>query len=202
MLAHDVLDAIDLKVDFLGGESSIEEHGETLVDVNKYELCAEHTLPQTEWWNFVHCMYGLQACLSYTEPEMSCGEAESGADDDLELAGTDFVEDCECTVDGAAEYCAVQHTSTDFADLRACKEGDDVKKWYDDSDQIAQAVNDGDPLWIKVNGLTYSYSSNETAPGLASWATAVFAVTCEAIADAKLTMPASCSQVSYKPPAH
>ena len=60
----DVMDAIDLRVDYLGTNASVQEHGEILESVNKYELCAEDTLTQRESWSFVHCMFGMQACLS------------------------------------------------------------------------------------------------------------------------------------------
>ena len=104
MLSHsDVLDAIDLKVDYLGSAASIEEHGIILESVNKYELCAEDSLEQGEWWPMVHCMYGLQACMSYTETSdaMSCSEAESGADDDVAIPGSDTtgLDSCVCTLE-------------------------------------------------------------------------------------------------------
>lgn len=208
MLAHDdVLGAIDLRVDYLGGNSSVEEHGIILQDVNKYELCAEHTLEQTEWWPFVHCMYGLQGCLSYKYNDgrvaMTCDEAESGADDDLGLAGTDVVagEDCECSLEGVVEYCAAEHTSTTLDELRACKDSEQADVWYKTSDDIAEVVNDGDPLWVKIDGVTYSYSTNETSQGLALWATSVFSVTCQALLQAKgvEALPTSCAKLLYLP---
>jgi len=93
----DVLGAIDLKVDYLGGASSIAEHGHNLVTVNQYELCAENTLESYEWWPMVHCMYGLQNCLNYnttaeaSKANQTCANAESGADDDLAQRCRDFV---------------------------------------------------------------------------------------------------------------
>ena len=44
----DVLDAIDLKVDYLMSAASLDEHGRNLIYVNHYELCAEKAfgLPQ------------------------------------------------------------------------------------------------------------------------------------------------------------
>ena len=41
---EDVLSAIDLRVDYLGSNSSIAEHGIILEAVNKYERCAAETL--------------------------------------------------------------------------------------------------------------------------------------------------------------
>ena len=52
----DVLDAIDLEIDYIGAAASVEEHGITLIPVNKYMLWAgctvlaylgrEHTPPE------------------------------------------------------------------------------------------------------------------------------------------------------------
>mmetsp|Transcript_5176 Transcript_5176/g.15732 ORF Transcript_5176/g.15732 Transcript_5176/m.15732 type:complete len:206 (-) Transcript_5176:290-907(-) len=202
MLANDdVLEAIDLRVDYLGGAASIEEHGVILQSVNKYELCAEATLPQTEWWPFVHCMYGLQACLSYEADAsvMSCAEAESGADDDLAIAGTDSIgDDCVCTLEGVVDYCATMHTSTTFDELAACKTSERADELYKQSDDRAEVVNGGDPLWVKINGVEYSYSSNETVPGLAAWATSVFSVTCQALAANEIASPDSCAMFLYR----
>merc|ERR1712100_768301 len=74
----------------------------------------------TEWWGFVHCMYGMQDCLNYNTTEQSmdanqtCAGAESGEDDDMALSGTDSVsnDECECTLDGVAEYCADAHLTS------------------------------------------------------------------------------------------
>merc|ERR1711995_1070 len=106
--------------------ASLDEHGRNLIYVNHYELCAEHTLEQSEWWPFVHCMYGLQDCLNYNTTAASaaagqtCAGAESGEDDDLGISGTDNLAgaSCDCSLDGVAEYCAASHTpSTTFAAL-------------------------------------------------------------------------------------
>ena len=65
----DVLGAIDLKIDYLGGASSIAEHGHNLVTVNQYELCAVNTLEQYEWWPMVHCMYeGVEKEMPWQTP--------------------------------------------------------------------------------------------------------------------------------------
>lgn len=77
----DVLAAIDLDVDYIGAASSVEEHGITLIPVNKYALCAEKLmdLPQSEWWPFTHCMFSIQKCMNYVSKEeagfSSCDEA-------------------------------------------------------------------------------------------------------------------------------
>ena len=91
----DVLDAIDLKVDYIGAAASVEEHGITLIPVNKYMLCAEELLdlPQSEWWPFTHCAFEIQKCMNYVSREeagmTSCDEADSGSDDAMALAGTE-----------------------------------------------------------------------------------------------------------------
>jgi len=198
----DVLEAIDLNIYYLGSNASVAEHGIILQSVNKYELCAENKLPQSEWWPFVHCMYGLQACLSYTEENktMTCTEAESGVDDDLAISGTDTdsLSRCVCTLEGAVDYCATEHTSTDLRTLRTCEKSTEADEYYKTSNAIAIEANDGDPLWVNVNGVTYKYATNETADGLASWATSVLSVTCQAIQSAGATeLPSSCDSVIY-----
>ena len=101
----DVLDAIDLKVDYIGAAASVEEHGITLIPVNKYMLCAEELmdLPQSEWWPFTHCAFEIQKCMNYVSREeagmTSCDEADSGSDDTMALAGTERdLSTCTCTL--------------------------------------------------------------------------------------------------------
>jgi hypothetical protein len=199
---REVLAAIDLRVDYLGSNSSVAEHGIILEAVNRYELCAEESLEQDEWWPFVHCMYGLQACLSTGADEteaMSCAEAESGVDDDLELAGTDSsaLSSCTCTLEGAVDYCATEHTSTDLATLKSCEESDYASELYDASNAVAVKANSGVPLWVNVNGVSYSLSSNETDTSLAAWGTQVLSVTCQALEVEAGSSPALCADYLY-----
>ncbi|KAH8057592.1 hypothetical protein JL722_6675 [Aureococcus anophagefferens] len=202
MLSHsDVLDAIDLKVDYLGSAASIEEHGIILESVNKYELCAEDSLEQGEWWPMVHCMYGLQACMSYTETSdaMSCSEAESGAGDDVAIPGSDTtgLDSCVCTLEGVVDYCSAKHTSTNLTTLSACTKSAEALTLYEESNNVAYAINDGSPLWVTINGNEYSFSTNETDIGLASWATQVLSLTCQAIDDSGASLPSTCSDYVY-----
>ena len=202
MLSHsDVLDAIDLKVDYLGSASSIEEHGIILESVNKYELCAENSLEQGEWWPMVHCMYGLQACMSYDEKAtaMSCSEAESGVDDDVAIPGTDKSDlgSCVCSLEGVVDYCSAKHTSTNLTTLSTCVKSAEALELYEASNSVAEAVNDGSPLWVTINGNEYSFSTNETDIGLASWATQVLSLTCQAISNEGSAVPATCADYVY-----
>jgi hypothetical protein len=182
---EDVLGAIDLKVDYLGGASSIAEHGYNLVAVNQYELCAENTLESYEWWPMVHCMYGMQNCLNYNassearEHNQTAAKAERGADDDLALAGDDKkgLSQVECSLTGVVDYCATQHTSTDLATLTSCVETDGPALARA-SDKLAQAANGGVPLWIKVNNQTITRSTNENKTTLETWAYDVLRATC------------------------
>ena len=197
----DVLAAIDLQVDYLGGASSIEEHGIILESVNKYELCAENTLDQSEWWPMVHCMYGLQACMSYTEETsaMSCAGAESGEDDDVGIPGTDTsdLSSCVCTLEGTVDYCATKHTSTDLATLSTCVKSAEALAYYEESNDVAEAVDDGSAVWVTINDNKYSYSTNETDIGLASWATQVLSLTCQAIDESGASVPSTCDDYIY-----
>merc|ERR1711988_1369077 len=157
--------------DYLMSGSSLAEHGYNLIDVNRYELCAQHTTPQAEWWPFTSCMYSMQACLSYNSTDqaqaagMTCSEAESGEDDDVTISGIDTVsEDCECTVSGIADECASEYlTSSTFEDLTECVNSDLGVKLADESKKIAEAANSGSPLWIKVDNITMYDSVNEAA---------------------------------------
>ena len=181
----DVLGAIDLKIDYLGGASSIAEHGHNLVTVNQYELCAVNTLEQYEWWPMVHCMYGLQNCLNYNATaearaaNQTAAKAERGADDDLALAGDDKkgLASVECSLTGVVDYCAAKHTSTDLESLTSCVETDGPT-YAKASLKIAEAANGGVPLWVKVNNQTITRSSNENKTNLESWAYDVLRATC------------------------
>jgi len=196
----DVLEAVDLKVDYLMSPASLDEHGWNLIYVNHYELCAEHTLEQKEWWPFVHCMYGLQDCLNYNTTLQSvnttCGEAESGVDDDLEISGGDHKamdpsSGCECTLTGVVDFCATTHTSTTLEELTTCAMSSQAHEWAVKSKARAEAVNSGDPLWIKVNNITLSLSSNEKKE-ITTWATSVTSAVCDHISLGGGTKPATC----------
>ena len=96
----------------MGNEASVAEHGAKLLAVNRAELCLQAGLDQSEWWPATHCMFGLQSCLT-ADGASSCAEAEAGDLDDLALAGgdADGLAACECSLAGAAAYCAGQHAS-------------------------------------------------------------------------------------------
>lgn len=199
MLSNDdVLAAIDLKVDYLMSEASLAEHGWNLIYVNHYELCAEHTLPQHEWWSFVHCMYGMQDCLNYntTAANQTCAGAESGEDDDLGLSGTDKVAgtDCDCSLSGVASYCTTEHTSTDFATMKSCAYSNQAHEWAVKSKDKAEAVNSGSPLWLTVNNMTISLSTNEKKE-ITTWAKSAFSAVCDHIELGGASKPESCATI-------
>mmetsp|Transcript_51601 Transcript_51601/g.172201 ORF Transcript_51601/g.172201 Transcript_51601/m.172201 type:complete len:204 (-) Transcript_51601:30-641(-) len=203
MLSNDdVLDAIDLKVDYLMSPASLDEHGRNLIYVNHYELCAEHTLEQKEWWPFVHCMYGVQDCLNYNTTADSaaagqtCAGAESGADDDLAIAGTDAIDAdaCKCSLDGAAAYCAAAHTSVTGATLAECAYSSQAHEWAVKSKGLAEAANGGLPLWVTINNMTLSLSVNEKKE-ITTWATAAMSAVCDHISLGGHDKPASCDSI-------
>lgn len=198
----DILDAVDVKVDYLMSGSSLAEHGYNLIDVNRYELCAQHTVEQSQWWPFVSCMYSMQACLSYNTTEASaeagqtCANAESGADDDVTIAGLDSPStDCECTLTGVVQECVNEYVSdTTFDELTDCVHGDLGVELADKSKRIAEAANSGSPLWIKVDNMTIIDSVNEVAT-IESWAQTVFSSTCNRIEYLGGILPESCGSV-------
>mmetsp|Transcript_33598 Transcript_33598/g.77620 ORF Transcript_33598/g.77620 Transcript_33598/m.77620 type:complete len:212 (-) Transcript_33598:575-1210(-) len=200
---EDMLDAVDVKIDYLMSGSSLAEHGYNLIDVNRYELCAQNTVEQSEWWPFTACMYSMQACLSYNTTEeadaagQSCSNAESGADDDVAIAGLDSVSDsCECTVEGVASECASEYiTSSTFETLKECVNSDEGVEYADKSKKIAEAANSGSPLWIKVDNITMYDSVNE-ADTIESWAQTVFSSACNRIEYLGGTKPKSCDTVT------
>ena len=190
MLSHaDVLDAITLTVDFMGNAASVEEHGDTLLAVNRAELCAQTALPQAEWWPLVHCMFGLQACL--TGDGGACAGAEA---DDLALAPDDAdLTGCDCSLDGVAAYCAAQHATLPWTAIDAKCDVDALAKA---SSARAAAADGGATLWVTVNGERYTYDDGaayggtNTELGFGAWAARVFAVTCSALGD---DAPPSCA---------
>lgn len=191
MLSHsDVLEAIDFSVDFMGNDASVAEHGAVLLAVNRAELCAEASLPVTEWWPLVHCMFENQACLTgdggacagMQMDDLAMMEAATEAD----LAG------CDCSLDGVAAYCAETHASSSWTDITASC---DVDALAVVSSARAAAADGGATLWVTINGERYAYEEGmayggvNTELGFGAWADRVFAVTCRALgADA----PASC----------
>ena len=186
----DVLDAVDLKIDYIGAAASVEEHGITLIPVNKYMLCAEElmALPQSEWWPFTHCAFELQKCMNYVSREeagaTTCDEADSGSDDAMALAGDERdLSTCTCTLEGVVEYCAETYTTTNLAKLTTCKDGDEATKLFKSSNSVADAVNSGHPLWVKINGVEYSGPSDpdETTATMDAWADQVLNVTCQTL---------------------
>lgn len=198
----DVLGSIDLKVDYCMSPFSLDEHGWNLIAVNHYELCAQNHLPKTQWWPFVHCMYGLQACLSYNDTlssakdNLTCATADQGVDDDMTLSGMDMKsiasDGCRCSLSGAVEFCATEHTTTTYKKLSECAYSNEGHELAEASKKVAERVNGGDPLWIKVNNMTISLSKNE-ASEIKSWATTVLSATCNAISLTGGLMPKHCS---------
>ena len=89
MFNTDVLDQVELQVDYLLTDDLIAEKGGNLRFVNRYELCAEKDetigLTQDEWWPFVHCAFEYQGCLFYNTTDdadldaMTCDLAATGA---------------------------------------------------------------------------------------------------------------------------
>jgi len=201
----DVLDSIFLSVDYCISPFSLDEHGRNLIYVNHYELCAEHGtsggygsyMPQSEWWPFVHCMYGLQDCLNYnstSQTNQTCSGAESGVDDDMTLSGTDSsdLDDCECSLHGVAEYCADQHlTSITKSELHSCAYSEYAHDLAVKSKKYAEAANGGDPLWIKVDNMTISLSKDEVNE-IDTWGDQVLAATCIRIKELGGAVPSSC----------
>jgi len=197
-----ILDSVDVKIDYLMSGSSLAEHGYNLIDVNRYELCAQHTTEQTEWWPFVSCMYSMQACLSYNTTEasaeagMTCSEAESGADDDVTISGIDTVsDDCECSLTGVVQECVNEYiTTSTFDELTECINSDYGVELAHKSSAIAEAANSGSPLWIKVDNITIIDSVNEVAT-IESWAQTVFSSTCNRIDYLGGDIPEACGTI-------
>ena len=64
---------------------------------------------------------------------------------------------------------------------------------------MAVAANDGVPLWVNINGVGYSYSTNETDVGLAAWGATVLGVVCQALELEQGESPATCEDYLYPP---
>ena len=208
-----VLDAVDVKIDYIGASASIAEHGYNLLAVNRYELCAQKTLEQSEWWPMTHCMFELQDCLNYNSTleagNQTCGGAAEGVDDDLALAGDDSPTSatgaslCTCTLTGVVSYCAERHTSTNGAALTACAASARVHAWAQTSKAVADNANAGLPYWLDLNGKNYTHPAS--MPGysdaeLVSWVETVLEASCDAIIAAAGSdddaVPAGCVSVS------
>ena len=197
----DVLEAIDLSVDFFGNDASVAEHGGVLLEVNEALLSLQATLPQGEWWPTTSCMFGMQACLTNAGAEgMSCGQAEAAADDDLLLAGpekdaADALAACECSLDGVADTCAALHASATWSAVKAAA---DVKGLAKASSARAVAADGGATMWVTIDGERYvyeeggAYGGTNTELGFGAWAARVFGVTCQAIVAKGQAAPESC----------
>lgn len=188
-----LIDAVEVKIDFFGGQREIDTDGTRALEVNKYHLCAQKALNQTtsEWWGYTTCMFGLQGCLSYdVAGKVDCVEAASGLDDDV---GVTMADDgfssgsCSCTLQGVVDYCAKKHTSTTFEDLDACKESSKGARLFNASDSAAEMQNGGQTLWATVNGVAYTVDGRETKPTLEVWADEVLAATCVDLTEEAIT---------------
>merc|ERR1712196_278818 len=140
----------------------------------------------------------MQSCLSYntTSTNQTCIGAESGADDDVAISGIDTVsEECECSLTGVAKECSAKYISTvNYDALTECVHSDRGVQLADKSKAIAEAENSGSPLWIKVDNVTMSLSTNE-ASSIENWAQQVFSATCDRIEYLGGSKPASCDNV-------
>lgn len=197
----EVLDSVNVKVDYLMSASSMAEHGHNLVMVNHYELCAEHKTTQTEYWGFISCMFSYQDCLNYnsTAANQTCLGAMSGEDDDMTISGLESTTDaCDCSITGIAEECSASHLTTiTYDELESCATGetDDVSKWADDSKRVAEDVNSGLPLWIKVDNMTVFDNWKDESHEIKNWAAGVFSAACNRIEYLGGTKPMQCDSV-------
>ena len=188
-----IIDAVEVEVDFFGGQREVDSYGARVLEVNKYHLCAQKELNQTttEWWSFTTCMFGLQGCLSYTVAgKVDCVEAASGLDDDVGVMMNDdgfSSGSCSCTLQGVVDYCARTHTSTSFQELDTCKKSDKAARLFNASDSKAELQNMGNPTWVTVNDVLYSTSGQETKPTLEVWADEVLAATCVDLTEDAIT---------------
>ena len=198
-----IVSAVDVKVDFFGGQREIDAYGTRTLSVNKYHLCAQKALNQTtsEWWPFTTCMFGLQACLSYdVAGKVDCVEAASGLDDDVGVTMGDdgFSEgSCSCTLEGVVDYCASKHTSTTFQELTECKESAKGGRLFNASDSTAELQNSGQTLWVTVNDVPYTTSGHEAKPTLEVWADEVLAAACVDLTE-QATTPEEISSLPTK----
>lgn len=205
----DMLESIDLSVDFFGNEASVEEHGDILLDVNSYELCAQSSLPTTEWWPMTACMFSMQACLTNDgKAGMTCAEVageaaadEEGVADDLNWASPEVVgDDCECSLNGVATFCADAHASRPWADVHAAC---DVATLAKESSARAVDADDGATMWVTINDQRYTYDEGaayggtNTNEGFGAWAGRVMGVACQAIKANGQATPASCDDYLF-----
>lgn len=198
----EVLDSVNVKVDYLMSASSLAEHGHNLVTVNHYELCAEKKTEQKEWWNFIACMYSYQDCLNYntTAANQTCSGAMSGEDDDMTIAGVESTsESCDCSLSGIVSECSSSHiTSITYDELVDCAEGDDnseISKWADESKKVAESANSGYPLWMKVDNMTVFDNWKDEKHEIKNWAAGVFSSACNRIEYLGGTKPKQCDDV-------
>jgi len=198
-LSYDsIISDVKVKLDFLGGDDVVSEDGSRTVLLNKMHLCAQKNLTQTEWWPFTHCLFELQGCLTKdVQTTEDCAEASSAVDDDLSVEGNDDAYSsakCICTLSGAVDFCASEHTSTTLQALTDCAKSETAKNWYNKSDTDARIASPvGESLWVKVDDEIYTTDGEETQVSLESWADQVLDAVCDAISDTYTgPTPANC----------
>lgn len=167
-----VLDLIDLKLDYIedwsSGECVNNEHGVNDCLTDRYQLCAAHMVPQSEWWPFVHCNYQYQSCLlATTSPG---GQYPT------------------CYLEGVMEGCAA-YTSTSFGDLKACASNSTSAGWAKVSGAATAKGAGGHPLWVIVDGTEVT----DTSSGTDAWASAVLLSICTAAKGAGQDLPDACA---------
>ena len=169
---------IDLKIDYIEdwstGSCVNDEHGANDCTTDRYQLCAQNLASTTDAWNFIHCNFQYQSCLSTnTSP------------------GGQYPN---CYLDGVLEGCAayLSKSGVDYAALKSCATNTTSAAWAKASGNVTAVVASSHPLWVQVDGAAVT----DDSAGTTAWATSVLTAICKAAKAKGVTAPAACDSAS------
>ena len=162
---------IDYIEDWSSGSCVNGEHGPNACLTDRYQLCAQHdsALKTSEVWDFIHCNFQYQACLSYNKPTTG-------------LPAT-------CTLEGVVSGCS-KYTSYQggFDAMKTCATSTASATWAAASGNATAVVAGGHPLWLFVDDTKITDDSY----GTDYWAQSVLKGICSAAKTKGLKLPAPC----------
>lgn len=126
-----MLEVTDITVDYIEdwstGECIMSHHpGPADCYADRFELCAQKTVPANRAWPFISCNF-------------------------RDLVGMD--NETKETIDSILDVCAIQ-AGIDFDMLRACASNATSEEWAKTSSTVAAAV--GGTEWVKVEGIGWT----------------------------------------------
>lgn len=168
--ATGILDLVELDLNYIedwssGSCPSDPTHGGLNGCVaDRFQLCAEKTLPAADAWPFIHCNFQFQKCLM------------------LSTAPSKYPN---CYEDHVLSACA----GDNYDALKSCASNATSAEWMQASAKIANAKNGGHPSWVTVDGTDVTDDSK----GNDAWGKSVLTAICSAATKKSIKTPDACN---------